>query len=301
MDSSNCSLKIIEISPPKKQTLLLPSSILGYIFKNANHFLLRKLHSTCKFFPGKYMYLILSEFSVQESDGLESFEYEQKSMRLSIGHSKAKELKNLYILTTFSFQNSNKQSLSKFIIPKIHRCEAKHIDIWGQNLSFSDFQVLASTEHVRQLYLEDVNIFIENESDEKENEKEFPLENIISHCLNATSITINHIKSSNICCTKNTSIILADLKLKSKLQTFFIAGLNDQLEPGDFCAFLKNNAAPKSVFTLSFKPLKNEYYQTKFDAQVNITRQYWLPARNRPIVNLNFFTSFVQCDSRFCC
>uniref|UniRef100_A0AC34GNQ0 Uncharacterized protein n=1 Tax=Panagrolaimus sp. ES5 TaxID=591445 RepID=A0AC34GNQ0_9BILA len=106
------------------------------------------------------MIQVLSEFCVQPKRENEAavFEYCHKSLRLSIQHSKAKNLSNLYIITTFSYQDSSsKASLCKFIIPKIHRCQAKYIDLWNQNLTLNAFKTLVSPKHVRQIYFEDNN------------------------------------------------------------------------------------------------------------------------------------------------
>uniref|UniRef100_A0A914YZW0 Uncharacterized protein n=1 Tax=Panagrolaimus superbus TaxID=310955 RepID=A0A914YZW0_9BILA len=231
------------------------------------------------------MIQVLSEFCVQEKEEEDKqiFEYRQRSLRLSIQHPKAKNLNNLYIITTFSYQDSRSSSkinLCKFIVPKIHRCEAKHIDLWNQNLTLDAFKAIVSAKHVRQLYLEDINIYANDDNDE------FPVEYIIQHCLNASSITVNHIKSSNIICTKNNSSILADLFLNSKLKTFCIGGLNEHLNPQDFCTFMKNNGASGSRFTLSFKSNPSHEYISNLKKQIDVTKNFWLPSRGKPIVEL---------------
>uniref|UniRef100_A0AC35F5M0 Uncharacterized protein n=1 Tax=Panagrolaimus sp. PS1159 TaxID=55785 RepID=A0AC35F5M0_9BILA len=144
--------------------------------------------------------------------------------------------------------NPHKSNFISSIIPFLYRCEAKHISLEKQNLTFNELKFLIQHGNVVDLRINDCEI-----KDEKD--EYIVLEDIIKCLPNVEILTLPNIKT-----TANTGHALAKQKFNGKIYDFYIQEIyGEPFDADEFSNFLKDNRDPK-MLTCQF------YFNPNFNA-----------------------------------
>uniref|UniRef100_A0AC35F4U7 Uncharacterized protein n=1 Tax=Panagrolaimus sp. PS1159 TaxID=55785 RepID=A0AC35F4U7_9BILA len=169
------------------------------------------------------------------------FDFETfKNERLTLQSSSKPEnfLKNTFLTGVIDIENLNphKRNFMSSIIPFLYRCEAKHISLEKQNLTFNELKFLIQHGNVVDLRIDDCEI-----KDEKD--EYIVLEDIIKYLPNVEILTLPNIKT-----TANTGHALAKQKFNGKLYDCYIQTIyGEPFDADEFLNFLKDNRDPKML------------------------------------------------------
>uniref|UniRef100_A0A914QHV3 Uncharacterized protein n=1 Tax=Panagrolaimus davidi TaxID=227884 RepID=A0A914QHV3_9BILA len=162
------------------QNFSFRQTVMFYILKNANHRVLRKLFASCKYFFAKMQTPIC--YHLESTSSLETF----KNERLTLQSSSKPEnfFKNTFLTGVIDIENLNphKSNFMSSIIPLLYRCEAKHISLEEQNLTFNELKFLIQHGNVVDLRINGCEI-----KDEKD--EYIVLEDIIKYLQNVEILT----------------------------------------------------------------------------------------------------------------
>uniref|UniRef100_A0A914YA06 Uncharacterized protein n=1 Tax=Panagrolaimus superbus TaxID=310955 RepID=A0A914YA06_9BILA len=251
------------------QDWLLPSPIIRYIIDFANPTVYQKLQQSCKYFffkkPIHYCYRFLfTDFNVQYVQFVETSAECSSSSISTFNH------KSLYITTVLNFYDRmSETSLSEVIRDKIYQCDARYIHICDQKISEKEFKFMVGHGNVEKIELWNCEI-------KKIDEAVMMMEEILGMLPNIRSIILqNHMLLAN-----NT---LSKLQFLNKILKFYIS-FQSNLDPNDFCAFIKTNAAPYSKFEVSFHSTFDEAIATNIVEAVETLKKQWKPVDEVPFI-----------------
>uniref|UniRef100_A0A914PRA2 Uncharacterized protein n=1 Tax=Panagrolaimus davidi TaxID=227884 RepID=A0A914PRA2_9BILA len=226
-------------------------TFIFYLLKNANHRILRKLFASCKYFFAKMQTPICYHL---ESSSLETIRNERLTLQSS---SKPENFfKNTFLTGVIDIENLNphKNNFMSSIIPFLYRCEAKHISLEKQTLTFNALKFLIQHGNVVDLRIDGCEI-------KDENDEYIALEDIIKYLPNVEILTLPNIKT-----TANTGHALAKQKFYGKLYDFFIQTIyGEPFDADEFLSFLKDNRDPEMLTCeFFFDPDFNADFVEKF-------------------------------------
>uniref|UniRef100_A0AC35G5T8 Uncharacterized protein n=1 Tax=Panagrolaimus sp. PS1159 TaxID=55785 RepID=A0AC35G5T8_9BILA len=227
------------ISQP--QSWSMPSPLIRYIRCNANSYILKKLHQSCKYFFAIQPQIICYQFTFDNiSPDCSSTSLAVKdSIFISANSFLPVYRKNLHIATTLKVIHRNPMMLSNLIRKCIYKCKAEFITIYEQKLTENELKFLIGHGNVEKLKLH--NTLIKNEDDE-----EMPLLEMLKLLPKIRYFDVNCLFKSK------TAPILSELEFQNKFIKFVTVSLNYIFDPVDFHQFLKTNAAPFSCFRFEF-------------------------------------------------
>ena len=133
----------------------LPEALVFYIAKNPSSVeLFHKLIRCCKYFWLKNPIITFSELKLTRGYGLGYWHAEEVNGFHNEMEKEMKSLKEkLWIYQALSVVNSQNKFLASTITPKIYRCDLTHLRLSSQNITFTDFKMLASSGAVNILHL----------------------------------------------------------------------------------------------------------------------------------------------------
>uniref|UniRef100_A0AC34G160 Uncharacterized protein n=1 Tax=Panagrolaimus sp. ES5 TaxID=591445 RepID=A0AC34G160_9BILA len=142
-----------------------PKTVINYIRKRANPIVLQKLFKSSKWFFAKQStpicYYLRDRWNVAKAGAT----YINEKLVFEFEDGKNDFPINIIITTVFSFNDCGSppaDNLSKEILPRIHRCEAKYIDIKKQNINFQDLLLLIEHDNVYNFRMDECEIMDED-------------------------------------------------------------------------------------------------------------------------------------------
>uniref|UniRef100_A0A914PCZ3 Uncharacterized protein n=1 Tax=Panagrolaimus davidi TaxID=227884 RepID=A0A914PCZ3_9BILA len=130
---------------------------LNYIVENANGKVLEKLFKTCKLFYWFFPVQICYQLEVGRGWPANRIRFRDNSAHLTCILSQ-NDFPNIIIANSFRFLGYRSDNLSNLIIPRLYKCEAKHIDISEQNFTSNELEMLVGNGNVMSLELVRVKI-----------------------------------------------------------------------------------------------------------------------------------------------
>uniref|UniRef100_A0AC34GDC9 Uncharacterized protein n=1 Tax=Panagrolaimus sp. ES5 TaxID=591445 RepID=A0AC34GDC9_9BILA len=167
------------------------------------------------------------------------------------------------------------------IIPRLYRCEAKHIELNKQNLNFQELKFFIEHGGVVSLDIHGWNNAGKTYEIKDENDETVDLERVTQYLPNIESFKIAGVK-----CNKNTAHALARQKFNSKIFEFYVdyfyAGAPFDCE--EFLSFCAANRSERFALQLTF--------QIKFDRnfikELQKTIYGYKNSTKKTFVNVNF-------------
>uniref|UniRef100_A0A914PWG2 Uncharacterized protein n=1 Tax=Panagrolaimus davidi TaxID=227884 RepID=A0A914PWG2_9BILA len=205
------------------QNFDLPKPLILYILENANHQILRKLFSSCKYFYFKKPIPICYRLTTD----LYSQYFDKECLALIFSSNQELYIKNMFITGSVWINrehNIEKTFLSN-LIPRLFRCEAKHIILSNQTLLFSELEFLI--QHGGVITLDIFSSVIRDKNDEM-----FAFEELTKYLSNIQYLSLSDLKT-NI----NSANALVNQKFNGELSYFCIRSLFG--EPFDIDEFLE--------------------------------------------------------------
>lgn len=134
----------IEIAPFNLQKLSIPNTMLYYIKRNSNYWLLKKLQKSSKQLLFFHFSISLCQKIVITED-VASSEFIQDSLYLKDDEIEdCKNLTNIYIADTININTKLSNVLSK-LIPKIYKSDIKILLVENQNMTLDELKILLSS------------------------------------------------------------------------------------------------------------------------------------------------------------
>uniref|UniRef100_A0AC34F5N0 Uncharacterized protein n=1 Tax=Panagrolaimus sp. ES5 TaxID=591445 RepID=A0AC34F5N0_9BILA len=221
------------------QNFSLPKSIMYYIREKADHMVLRKLYQSCKyFFVKKSVPICYAFFSYKtyfhDTENKTSFDNEKLECVNEV--CKPEVLKNLYITTVFYFSTLPTNYLSKEIVPRLYRCDAKCVELNFQNLSFAELLFFIGHGNVTELVLAECEI--------KDVDGNIILfEKIMERLPNVKHMQLNPVK-----CGENTGHALSEMKFNEKLVQIEFGLVGERFDPDQFLNFCVANRSQQQFY-----------------------------------------------------
>uniref|UniRef100_A0AC34FSL0 Uncharacterized protein n=1 Tax=Panagrolaimus sp. ES5 TaxID=591445 RepID=A0AC34FSL0_9BILA len=225
-------------------------NIMYYIRKNADHMVLRKLYQSCKHFFEKKSAPVCYAFSSYGTDDIESWTtFDNEKLKCVNDICKPEVLKNLYITTVFHFNYLQLPTdyISKEIVPLLYRCDAKYVELYGQNLSFAELLFFIGHGNVVDLCLKSCEI------KDVDGRSLILLEKIMERLPNVKRIKLHPIK-----CGENTGHALAKMKFSEKIFEMDFGFIGERFDPDQFKNFCITNRAEQQ-FSLAMNFSRNNF------------------------------------------
>uniref|UniRef100_A0AC34F2W6 Uncharacterized protein n=1 Tax=Panagrolaimus sp. ES5 TaxID=591445 RepID=A0AC34F2W6_9BILA len=208
--------------------------IMYYIRENADHMVLRKLFHSCKyFFLKKSTPICYAFYCFCRPEYQSGTTFDNEKLQCVNEACKPEVLKNLYITTVFYFWNYKLPTnyLSREIVPRIFRCDAKYVELIFQNLSFAELLFFIGHGNVVDLRLIHCEIKDVDGS-------VVVLEKIMEHLPN-----VKYIKLHPVTCGENTGHALANLKFNEKIFEMCFGLVGKRFDAVQFLNFCVTNRA----------------------------------------------------------
>uniref|UniRef100_A0A914Y4L3 F-box domain-containing protein n=1 Tax=Panagrolaimus superbus TaxID=310955 RepID=A0A914Y4L3_9BILA len=249
----------------------IPVSILDYIIENTNHEVLAKLYKTCKYFFVKKLILFCHQLHVCKSSPQTFVKNSCVTPFLTLLKHPFIEKFCCQILIFHDSENRNYLSAS---LSKICFCSLKCLQIGGQDLTMEEFLMVIDGGKLRQVNLENVQIF-------KCNGNIMFVEEIVELLPTVVALALRHNFAQMF--TERTAQTLASLNRSTKFESFEL----DQI-PGDFAIFflekfIKNNMAPKARIKIRLNPNANLNLELRFFCNAVVYK--WRPVYEAPQIN----------------
>uniref|UniRef100_A0AC34G3G2 F-box domain-containing protein n=1 Tax=Panagrolaimus sp. ES5 TaxID=591445 RepID=A0AC34G3G2_9BILA len=225
------------------QVFSLPKPLVLYVLDHANHRLLRNLFNSCKFFFDKKSTPIC--YRLEESTSIKSY-FDQETLML-------KDVENLELFlnkthVTTSIECPYKQSMNFIsnIIPRLSKCEAKYLNLCGQNVTFKELKFLIQHGGVLRLSI------THGEIKEEKNEL-VDYVKIMEYLPNVKKLALPLVKYY----ANSTNDLMAQ-KRNKKFSRFYLSICGEPFDPHEFRKFIIENRDKKLDvclrFDISFDP-----------------------------------------------
>jgi hypothetical protein len=222
-------------------------NLMKNIWDKSDEYLRQKLFMACKYFFSRHPVPICYYLRISDAEYEEPFE--QHSLFISKEFDNTR-LKNLWVTTKLrASDDSNPLALSS-IIPKLYRCDASFLNIYGQNLTMNELKFLIGHGNVIEMEFTEVNI-----SDE--NGKPVLIENVLQ-----MTPKLNYLSFSPTICSSQTSQILSQIPFQNKFYFFQVGSIAINITEQDanfFAEFIQKNASPTCVLKFNFVNLEMDW------------------------------------------
>uniref|UniRef100_A0A914PK16 Uncharacterized protein n=1 Tax=Panagrolaimus davidi TaxID=227884 RepID=A0A914PK16_9BILA len=223
----------------QNQDFALPGPLIFYLLKNADNRMLRKLFASCKYFFAKQSTPICYRFDT----GLDTTFYDE-NLCLDYNANPSLFFNNIYI--TGSLNVVQHPKFLSNLMPRIYRCDAKHIYLNSQALTFNELKFFIQHGKVVEMDLPNSQILDGNGDCVN-------LEAFLEYLPAIEILSLPKVKTNS-----KTGHALAKLKFTGNLSSLSIAKIVG--EPFDPIEFQKFVVANKFVhFSMKFK------FATDFD------------------------------------
>uniref|UniRef100_A0AC35EUT2 Uncharacterized protein n=1 Tax=Panagrolaimus sp. PS1159 TaxID=55785 RepID=A0AC35EUT2_9BILA len=210
----------------QNQYFAFQEPIIRYILENANHQVLRKLFSSCKYFYFKKQTPICYRLHVCSREA-----YENESLFLRHSSNQDLFVKKMFITGGISVDPTrpHDETFMANLIPRLSHCHAKYIDMWYQNLSFFELKFLIEHGGVFELQMPNCEL-------RDSNNDYVALEEITKYLPNIKVLGLPRVKS-----TANTGNVLSSQKFNSKIVNIYIHICGEQFNIDEFLKFVIAN------------------------------------------------------------
>uniref|UniRef100_A0AC35GDC0 Uncharacterized protein n=1 Tax=Panagrolaimus sp. PS1159 TaxID=55785 RepID=A0AC35GDC0_9BILA len=201
--------------------------IIRYILENANHQVLRKLFSSCKYFYFKKQTPICYRLEVLSREA-----YENESLFLRHSSNQDLFVKKMFITGSIKVSSTTQhdETFMANLIPRLSQCHVKYINLWNQNLSFSELEFLIGHGGVVEIYVLDCQI--------KDGNNDYVhLEEITKFLPNIEKMVLSYVKTH-----ANTAKALLAQKFNGKIFEIYIQTIfGKPFDVNDFAQFIIAN------------------------------------------------------------